>query len=510
MTLGPRDTDPAVVCPASAEALEEIQLLVKARQPLLVVETWEEDRLEETLKEAAEKLHVPYHVWSITGGLRIEGGAHELYDTKAPLRALDNLPSMGDEGIWLFKDLQHFLSRADVVRRLLDLCRLRPEQHRTLVLSGPVIDLPAELAKVGMPVRLSPPTDAELRMLVARVVRDLARRQRVRVDLSDDDTRRLVSGLKGLTYDEAARAVARVVLDDGALTGADVATVQAIKRSSLEAGGVVSYVPPDPRGVEVGGFDAFKRWLSKRVKAFSPEAEAFGLTPPKGVVLLGVQGCGKTLAARLVAATWGLPLLKLEPGRLYDKFIGESEKRLDGALDTSETLAPCVLLIDEVEKGFAATGGSDVDGGLSRRIFGRLLGWLQERRSAVFVVATSNDVAALPPELLRKGRFDEVFFVDLPDEEERREIFSLHLRRRDRDPAAFDLPRLAKVAQGFSGAEIEQAIVSALYTVFAAGQRLDTDAIAAEISATRPLSVLRAEDVARLRAWAAGRAVPAR
>ena len=221
------------------------------------------------------------------------------------------------------------------------------------------------------------------------------------------------------------------------------------------------------------------------------------------------QGCGKSLAAKAVAADWQLPLLRLEPGRIYDKFIGESEKRLEHALDAAAHMAPCVLWIDEIEKGLNATGDSAADGGLSRRIMGRVLGWLQDRNAPVFVVATSNDVRALPPELLRKGRFDEVFFVDLPTADERASIFAIQLRSRGRDPGQFDLHALSAATEGFSGAEIEQAIASALYTAFGEGRELDTDDLLAETHATKPLSTLRAESIAALRLWAETRTTPA-
>jgi SpoVK/Ycf46/Vps4 family AAA+-type ATPase len=267
---------------------------------------------------------------------------------------------------------------------------------------------------------------------------------------------------------------------------------------------------PEREGLDdVGDLRGLKAWLEKRRKAFTPEAKEFGIPAPRGILLLGVQGCGKSLAAKAVAKTWGLPLLRLEPGRLFDKFIGESEKNLDRALATAERMAPCVLMIDEIEKGFASVVSSESDGGLSRRILGRLLGWLQEREAPVFLVATCNQITALPTELMRKGRFDEIFFIDLPALDERRQIFTVHLTHRHRDPAAFDLAALAEASDGFSGAEIEQAVVSALYTAFARGGELATEHILEEIKATRPLSVTRAEDVASLREWARGRAVPA-
>ncbi len=492
------------------EATHEIELLVQSRHPLLAVETWEEDRLEHTLRQVANRLGLPFHAWSLTGGLTAAGGAGKIYDSEDPAKALLNLPSLVHEGLLLFKDLHHYLDRPEVVRKLLDLGDLMPTQRRTIVLAAPKLELPAALEKAVARFRLALPKEDELRRLVHDVVNGLARRQTVRVDLTDQEYRRLVGGLKGLTLFEAERAVTKAVLDDMALTAEDVEGVQRAKRELLAREGVVDYLPPRPDDPPLGGLERFKGWLKKRKGAFSPEAKAYGLPPPKGVILLGVQGCGKTLAARTVADGWGLPLLRLEPGQLYDKFIGESERNLDRALWLAEHMAPCVLLVDEIEKGFAGSDSSSTDGGLSRRILGRLLGWLQDRPAPVFVVATCNAVQDLPPELLRKGRFDEIFFVDLPDAAERRVIFSLHLSKRDRDPETFDLDRLAEASEGFSGAEIEQAIVSALYTAFGEGKEIDTAAVEAEIRTTRPLSVTRKEEIDSLRAWARERAVSAK
>jgi SpoVK/Ycf46/Vps4 family AAA+-type ATPase len=259
----------------------------------------------------------------------------------------------------------------------------------------------------------------------------------------------------------------------------------------------------------VGGFANLKTWLAKRKNAFAPEARQFGIEAPRGMLLLGVQGGGKTLVARAVAKEWGLPLLKLEAARLYDKYIGETEKNLERALKTAEHMAPCVLMIDELEKGLSYSAGADSDAGLSKRVFGRLLGWLQDRKAPVFVVATSNNIKELPPELTRKGRFDEIFFVDLPNPAERRAIFAVHLKKRKRNPALFDLDALAAASDGFTGAEIEQAVVAALYTAFAKSMEVTSAIIAAELSATRPLSVTRAEEITALREWARDRTVMA-
>jgi AAA+ superfamily predicted ATPase len=376
-------------------------------------------------------------------------------------------------------------------------------------MAGPDVLLPAKLRPLCGTWALPLPDEDELRALAKKVVHDFSGHLPVKVSLSDEEFTRLVKSLKGMTAQEAERALCRAVADDFALTPDDLQGILEMKRRVLEEGGVLEYVALHTGMEEVGGLAALKHWLGLRREAFGERAKQFGLQPPKGVLLLGVQGCGKSLAAQAVAFDWKLPLLRLEAGRLYDKYIGESDKNLERALRTAEHMAPCVLWVDEIEKAFAYASSADSDGGLSRRIFGRLLGWLQDRAAPVFLVATSNDVSQLPPELIRKGRFDEMFFVDLPTAAERRAILAIHVRRRGRDPDTFDLDACAEAAEGFSGAELEQAVVSALYEAFGAGQELGTAHLLAALASTQPLSVSRREDVAALRAWARGRAVPA-
>lgn len=491
------------------EVLRDLELLVLSRYPIIAVETYEEERLEEILKRIAAKLGIPLFVWTITRGLERVGAGNAIYDSQHPLKALGNLAAIPGEGIYLFKDLHRYLGEAEVVRKLQDLARPFAKDRRALVLAAPKITLPPELEKLAAFFRLDLPTENELRLLAKNVVKNLSQHHRIKVGLSSDEFDRLVEGMKGLTLFEAERALTKAVIEDLALTVKDLDVILETKRALLEKDGVLEYFPAEEGMGEIGGLDSLKRWLAKRKKAFTPEAKRFGIPAPKGIILLGVQGCGKSMAAKAVAKEWGLPLLKMEPGRLYDKYVGESDKNLEKALKIAERMAPCVLMIDEIEKGFAYIGSSEADAGLSKRIFGRLLGWLQERKAPVFVVATCNQIAALPPELIRKGRFDEIFFIDLPTHEERKEIFRAHLRKRKRDPAAFDLDALARASEGFSGAEIEQAVVSALYTAFSRGADLDTPLFLDELKATTPLSVTRQEDVAALRAWARGRTVMA-
>jgi SpoVK/Ycf46/Vps4 family AAA+-type ATPase len=315
----------------------------------------------------------------------------------------------------------------------------------------------------------------------------------------------LVQHLVGLCEEDARRIIAQAIENDGAVTMDDLPAALRAKHNLLGAGELLRLELDTAKFSDIGGLKTLKRWLEQRQAAFIGAA-APGLEPPKGILILGVQGGGKSLAAKAVAGVWHLPLLQLDFGMLYNKYIGETERNLREMLKQAEAMAPCVLWIDEIEKGLAQERNDD---GVSRRVLGTLLTWMAERKAKVFLVATANDISALPPELLRKGRMDELFFVDLPDADTRREIFAIHLRRRQHDPARFDLAQLADATDGFSGAEIEQAVVAGLYEAHAQGQPLATAHIAVELERTRPLSVVMAEKIAALRAWAQERTVMA-
>ena len=399
------------------------------------------------------------------------------------------------------------LDQPAVLRGVLDLLKPFSRDRRALVMSGPSIELPSELNRFAASFDLGLPDRAALRQLASSVVERLQQQHGVVLKVDREGMKQLVAPLVGLTLFEAERALTEVALRNGALTVDSASELTRLKAKRLADEGLVQVIPiadaPMPAGL-----DNLRAWLDRRQLAFTPGAAEFGLEPPRGLLLLGVQGCGKSMAARSVAHEWGVPLLALETGRLYDKFIGETEQRLERALSGIEQMAPCVVLVDEIEKSLSASD-SQSDGGLSRRLMARLLGWLQDRPAGVFVVATCNSATTLPPELMRKGRFDEIFFVDLPGGHERSAIFASHLAARGRAPDTFDLEELAAAARGFSGAEIESVVVAALYAAFAEGTDLTTEFILLEIRATVPLAVTRAEAIAELRTWAHGRAVPA-
>ncbi|MGH2372660.1 MAG: AAA family ATPase [bacterium] len=491
------------------DTLRDLELLIRSRYLIIAIETFEVRRAEQVLQRIAAKLDIPFYLWTLADGLRQAGAGNPVPETKTAVRALSSVKEFKGEGIFFLKDLHRFLGEPEVAGRLLDVAWSFSGSRSTLILVAPHINLPEEVRELAAPFKLELPSTDDLAALTKEVLSKLSHQHRVKVELSGDDFDRLVDGLKGFTLFEAERAVSRSILDDLTLNRKDLDQIVEIKKELLEKDAVLEYVPADDGMAEVGGLTHLKTWLEKRRKAYTAEARRFGITPPKGILLLGVQGCGKSLAAKAVAREWGLPLLKLEPGRLYDMYIGESEKNLERALTMAERMAPCVLMVDEMEKALVYAGGGHADAGLSRRILGRILNWMQDRKAPVFVVATCNDVSQLPPELMRKGRFDEIFFIDLPGGEDRKAIFAVHLKKRKRDPSGFDLDALAAASEGFSGAEIEQAIVAALYTAFAEGKELTTQHILNELRATRPLSVVRQETVAELRQWARDRTVMA-
>jgi hypothetical protein len=490
-----------------AVTIADLALLIQSRYPLIAVETVEEQRFERTLQQVAESLRVPFYEWSLTEGLRRVPATSSVYDTHEPLKALNNIAAMTGEALFFMKDLRRFLDKPEIVRRVLDIAPHFAMDRRVIVLLAAKNALPAELQSLAAPYVFALPSAMELKAVAKALIDRLRRERPIRVELTDADLDACIDRLRGMTAFEAERTLSQAIMRDNALTRDDVDVIVAIKKELLRRDGLLEYVAPEENLAEVGGFATLKAWLAKRQRAFEPAAEKFGIEPPKGILLLGVQGAGKTLVAKAVAREWRLPLLKMEPGRLYDKYIGESDKNLERALHMAEAMAPCVLMIDEIEKGLSYSQSSESDAGLSRRIFGRLLSWLQDRHAPVFVIATSNAISQLPPELTRKGRFDEIFFIDLPTRDERKQIFTIHLKKRGRNPAGFDLDHLATAAEGFTGAEIEQIVVAGLYTAFSRGVDVSTAILAEELQATKPLSVTRREEIESLRAWGNERAV---
>lgn len=488
--------------------IHDLGLVLDSKAKLILIESWDEPRVLQTLTSLAVKRGLGLQMWSVTEGLQrlgFGGAPEEGEASLEPEAALKLIKADPQPTLYVLCDLHPFLvDNPKLVRLLKEIAMNEAPSKPTLVLVSHACKLPPEVQRYASRFRLALPSEDEL----LAIVRDeatawSARNRNARVRTDNRTLQQVVKNLRGMSHAEARALARNVICDDGAITQEDLPELNKTKFQLLDMEGVLSFEYDTARFAEVGGLSNLKRWLAERQDIFL-EGKAVDL--PKGVLLVGVQGGGKSLAAKAVAGLWGLPLLRLDFACLYNKFFGETERNLREALLLAEQMAPCVLWMDEVEKGLAS---GDHDGGVSQRVLGTLLTWMAERKAPVFVVATANAIARLPPELVRKGRFDELFFVDLPDAAIRAEIFRIHLVRRELEPAGFDLAQLAAASEGFSGAEIEQLVVSALYAAQAQQQAVDQGLLLQGIQGTAPLSVVMAEDLEALRAWAAGRTVNA-
>ena len=518
---------------ALSTSVHDLRTLIRSCHPLIVIETVEEERVLTLLQSVAAQERMPLFEWSVTRGLTRTDDSPSLSKmTATPLALLQHLNGLTVEGIFWLKDLVPHLQEAAVARQLREVSQHFSRSRATCVLTGHPIALPLDLEQIGVRLDLQLPDRDELQSMLQSVLRSLGPRtsphhprsttvvQSILSSISDsrtthqgpsaDERDAILRALQGLTLHQARQVIAQCVVEDGTLS-ADVQKILKRKIQAIKDGGLLEYYPLEDNRFELGGFVNLKSWLERAKVGFTAEAKALNLAPPRGIMLVGVPGCGKSLAAKAIAREWQLPLLKLDAGRLFDKFVGESEKNFRKAIETAESLAPIVLWIDEIEKAMAAGGGSgEADAGLSRRLFGAFLTWLQEKKQEVFVVATANNLSLLPPELLRKGRFDEIFFVDLPDDGERDAIWKIHLALRKQNSTAFDVGKIVSASDGFSGSEIEQAVVAALYRALHRKTPLTTDLLIEELSHTVPLSVTRREDIDQLREMAQGRFVNVR
>jgi len=492
--------------------LERLEKLLRAKVGAVRIATTDEAHALVLVRQAAMGTGLSIQVWSAVGGLRdglLERGP--MYaGTEKLAGACTRLRGATEPTVGVLLDAAAHMDDATLLRTVRELIDTMTKAGGTLVLiEHDTGRIPTSIAALATPFEVSLPNEEELRKIAAAVIRDAQMTKKLAVTLGREDAAALVRHLRGLDRRQAEHVVRTVVADEQELNAEDLASLLALKRQVLHSDGLLEYVEVPASLDDVGGLGALKAWLNARRRSLSSGAAAFGLTPPRGVLLLGVQGAGKSLCAKAVATAWGRPLLRLDPGVLYDRYVGESERRLRSCLEQAAAMAPIVLWIDEIEKGFASSSSRANDGGLSQRMFGTLLTWMQEHRDPVFLVATANDIEALPPELLRKGRFDEIFFVDLPGEEARRAIVAIHLRKRQRDPALFDLPRLAALSEGYSGAEIEQAVIAGLHDAFSNDSELTTEHVERALRGSPPLSVTMAERIAGLREWARGRCVGA-
>jgi hypothetical protein len=456
------------------------------------------------VRQISQRLQIKAYRWTVTEGLQAFEPCDQPRESVLKSQELLNYIKSASYCLFVLLDFHPYLQDTVHVRFLKDIALTYPKHFSTVVLVGYSLQMPTELTPYTAYFRLPLPTLDELRGIVYDVAADWGAAHGHRdVQTTNKALALLVRNLAGLTATDARRLASKAINDNGVISESEIPEVMRAKYELLGRDGPLSFEYETVKFAEVGGMHRLREWLEVRRSYFLEDHQTFD--PPRGVLLLGVQGCGKSLAAKAAAGIFGVPLVRLDFGVLYNKYYGETERNLRKALDTAEIMSPCVLWMDEIEKGLAV---DDNDDGLSRRILGTLLTWMSEKRKPVFLVATANEILRLPPEMVRKGRFDEIFFVDLPSPQNRRDILTIHLRKRNLDPARFDLEALTQATQGFSGSEIEQAIVSAMYTAHARGHPASQTDLLAEIQRTRPLSVVMAEKVQELRDWATDRTVP--
>ncbi|HUA13660.1 MAG TPA: AAA family ATPase [Verrucomicrobiae bacterium] len=550
------------------DTLDRLKVLINSSTPIVVIETSEEMRAVSLVRAACADLNMATFEWSIAEGLVRSGAnsasearapqtaqsggwapvmrsqshavlspgggeadrlarammasmgadaapagstANSIYNTREPVQALANMESITLEAVFILKDFHRHMEDPVVVRRLRDVGQKFSVNRRTVIITAPEINVPAELATLVEYFDMSLPDRDRLREIVHETFTRLAKTYTLKLQLDAAGVDAMSANLRGLTEEEAERAVSQALVTRYALCPETVTDVLEAKKQLLRHSGMLEFIEASDDMSGVGGLENLKHWLEQRRGAWEDSAREFGLDPPRGVIILGVQGCGKSLCARAVAGEWKLPLVKFDTSAVYDKYIGETEKRIRKVFQIAEGLAPCVLWIDELEKVFAGSGpdSASADAGVSSRLLASFLSWMQDRKSPVFVAATCNNVTVLPPELIRKGRFDELFFVDLPNQSERKQIFSIQLAKRKRNSADFDLERVAAAAKGYSGAEIEAAVKGALYAAYSEKKPLTTESLLTALAGTVPLSTTRAEEIAALREWARTRTVPA-
>jgi ATP-dependent 26S proteasome regulatory subunit len=535
----------------NSNPLDRLKVLINSSTPIVVMETVEEPRAVSLVRQACSDLNMAVFEWTIADGLVRSGSKasaasalpnyakavtipqgnsedsrlaravlssftndtnaqkSSIYNTADPVQALANMESMTVEAVFILKDFHRHMDSPVVVRRLRDVGQKFSANRRTLVLTAPSIDMPPEIAGLVEFLDLPLPDAARLHEIIRETYTRMAETHTLKLQLDSQGVDVMAANLRGLTEEEAERAISQTVVGRLALSADCITDVLDAKKALLKRSEMLEFVDTTDTMASVGGLENLKKWLEQRKGSWDDHAREFGLEPAKGIVIMGVQGCGKSLCARSVAGEWKLPLVKFDTAAIYDKYIGETEKRIQKVFKVAEGLAPCVLWIDELEKVFAGSGpdSASADAGVSSRLLASFLSWMQDRKAPVFVAATCNNVNALPPELIRKGRFDELFFVDLPDLADRKQIFGIQLERRKRKPAEYDLDRIAAAAKGFSGAEIESAVQSALYAAFSQKHELSNEDMLTALSSTVPLSITRAEEIGTLRDWAKDRAV---
>ena len=472
---------------------QELALHLRARSPLIVVVSPEEERALAVVKAACASCGYECLTWDCADGFVTVQGSLSL-KAGDPKTALEQVDKAETQAVFVLKDFHRWWAGEVIGRQLRSVAQRLKFTKKTLVVTMPSGSVPPELRDETVILDLPAPDLEELGAVLDRLVQNPG----VQVKLTELGREKLLQAALGMTEAQAQRVFAKAIVRDGALDDRDIAVVTEEKRQIVRESGALEFYAVTETLADVGGLGVLKKWLGLRERAFTKEARDYGLPAPKGVALIGIPGTGKSLTAKMVAGLWRLPLVRLDVGALFGSLVGESEERARQALKLAETVAPCILWIDEMEKGLAHGG---LDGGTATRVFGTILTWMQEKTTPCFVVATANDIAALPPELLRKGRFDEIFFLDLPTTEEREEILTVHIAKRRRIPADYDLPRLARRCQGYVGAEIEQAVIDAMYVAFNEHREFTSEDVEAAFGRQVPLSVSQREIIGTLREW---------
>ena len=489
---------------------QEVKLHIQARYSLIYLVSWEEERVIAEIGKIAdeEDQQKKVYLWAETSGLKnrvLEETESSLAD---PLQVLQYILESQEHGMFILLDFHPFLSNHQVIRKVRDVGKALKTSSKTVFFLSPKLVLPDELSKEIVVFDFDLPTLEELEIALDDVMEAAKQDRRMKaVHLKKDQRERLLKASQGLTIDEMQSALSKSIVAQQKIDEATIPMMLAEKKQIIRKSGVLEYFAPEETFHEIGGVATLKRWLAQREKAFTEDARKFGLPVPKGLLLVGIQGCGKSLTAKAVASQWKLPLLRFDIGKVFSGLVGSSEENIRKAIKLAESIAPCILWIDEIEKGFSGSSSSNFsDAGTAARVFGTFLTWMQEKEKSVFVIATANDITLLPPELLRKGRFDEIFFVDLPGPYERQEIFRIHLKKRHRAPQQFDIETLCLHSEGLSGAEIEQVIISALYDAFEHNRPLTSTDILHSLQETVPLSHTMSERISALRTWAETRA----